>query len=196
MECISEFYPESDDTYLIMDSISKDLTDFPFNNVNGLLTVEVGPGSGVVSKHFLEVSAQLKMSVFHIAVDVNVRAAEETRRISDTECIVGDIFTCFRPAVGFDVIISNPPYVPSSPINGARDIRASYAGGVLGREFIDRFLPTVSNRLLGRFYFLLEKRNNVEQVCLLAREQYGLKSELILDRRIPGEYLYVYKFHH
>ena len=199
MEKLPEFYPDSDDTYLMIDSISKDLSNHRYDGALGFLSVEIGPGGGLVSKNFLKSISKVSRGVFHLAVDVNVHAVRETRSVchdfGNFDCILGDAFGCFRPSVRFDIIISNPPYVPSSPINGARCIRASYAGGELGREFIDAFLPQVAVRLKGTFYFLLEKRNNVSQVCEIARESFGLHSELVLEKRIPGEHLFVFRFY-
>jgi release factor glutamine methyltransferase len=199
-ERIPEFYPDSDDTYLLIDSLEKDLKSLRSTSVCGIVTVEIGPGGGLVSQNFLKITKNAGLKVFHIAVDVNIHAARETRSQCDGfgtfDIINGDMFTWSRQNFKADIIFCNPPYVPSSPINRARDIRASYAGGELGREFIDEFLPVVANRLAphGVFYLLLERRNNPEEVRQIAREKYNMESELVLEKRIPGEHLYVYKF--
>ncbi len=200
MEKLPEFYPDSDDTYLLIDSLELDMPKTLPSGSTGLFTLEIGPGGGLVSKGFLEKVGKLSVSVFHLMVDVNIKALEETRTqtgaFSCCDYVAADTFTWVRPEFRADVIFCNPPYVPSSPINRARDIRASYAGGELGREFIDEFLPNVVKHLSpgGSFYFLLEKRNNPEEVVATARDEFGLESTLILDRKIPGEHLFVYRF--
>ena len=200
MEKLPEFYPDSDDTYLLIDSLKKDLESRSARKTDGLITIEVGPGGGLVSRSFLELTTKLGINVFHLAVDVNIHAGIETKTQTESialcDCIIGDTLTWARPDFQADIIFNNPPYVPSSPINRARDIRASYAGGELGREFIDDLIPIVSKRLKsdGVFYLLLEKRNNPEQVCQIALEQYSMNSVLIMERKIPGEHLYVYRF--
>ena len=200
MDIIPEFYPESDDSYLLMDSLKLD-NNFLLSRLSvGPVTVEVGPGGGSVSKYFMDLVEREATSVFHLAVDVNRYAGVETRsQFVGSACvdvILADMFSGMRPEVLVDVIFCNPPYVPSSPINGARDIRASYAGGERGREFIDAFLPRVADRLSdkGVFYFLLEKRNDIEEVVCMARDRFGLEATLILDRKIRGEHLFVYRF--
>ena len=199
-ERIPEFYPDSDDTYLLIDSLEEDLKDFSSDAHANLLTFEIGPGGGLVSKNFLKFAHMRGMRVFHIAVDVNIHAAKETLDQSmdsgRIDVVNGDMFSWMRPNCKADIIFCNPPYVPSSPINRARDIRASYAGGESGREFIDAFLPVVAERLArsGFFYFLLEKRNNPEEVCRIALDSYKMSSTLIRERRIPGEHLFVYRF--
>jgi release factor glutamine methyltransferase len=200
MDVIPVVYPESDDTYLLADALSKDFNTILVLGEIGLITVEVGPGGGYVSKTFMDLCAKAKKPVFHLGLDVNMRAASETRavcgNVSQIDCVNIDMFEGIRRDVHPDVIFCNPPYVPSSPINRARDIRASYAGGERGREFIDAFLPVVAERLApgGVFYFLLEKRNDIEEVLDIAKSQYGFESTFILDRKIRGEHLYVYRF--
>ena len=199
-ERIPEFYPDSDDTYLLIDSLEQDVGAIKLVPDRLYLTVEIGPGGGLVSQNFVKFAHQRNMRVFHIAVDVNIHAAKETldqtRHCRSVDVLNGDMFTWMRSNIKADIIFCNPPYVPSSPINRARDIRASYAGGESGREFIDAFLSVVADRLSrdGFFYFLLEKRNNPEEVCKIAHDQYNMASTLIRERRIPGEHLFVYRF--
>ena len=199
-ERIPEFYPDSDDTYLLMDSLTEDMPQIVSRFTDGMFSVEIGPGGGLVSQSFLKALRSRGMLMFHMAVDVNVHAARETlhqgRNYGYLDVVNGDMFSWMRDDSKVDVIFCNPPYVPSSPINRARDIRASYAGGEYGREFIDAFLPVVADRLApnGLFYFLLEKRNNPQEVCRIALEQYRMSSTLIREKRIPGEHLFVYRF--
>jgi release factor glutamine methyltransferase len=199
-ERIPEFYPDSDDTYLLIDSLEQDFVTRTWGTSRSFLTFEVGPGGGLVSQSFLKFAQHQNLLLFHIAIDVNMYAARETLRQiggrGSCDVVNGDTFTFLRPDCKADIIFCNPPYVPSSPINRARDIRASYAGGENGREFIDVFLPIVSSRLArdGVFYFLLEKRNNPEEVCRIAHDQYKMSSTLIREKRIPGEHLFVYRF--
>ena len=201
-ERIPEFYPDSDDTYLLIDSLEKDIGNFASSHTGCIISVEIGSGGGLVSQNFLKFSKKQGLEVFHLAVDVNMHAARETQSQCSNCChcdiLNGDMFTWSRAEFKADIIFCNPPYVPSSPINRARDIRASYAGGEIGREFIDDFLPVVADRLApdGVFYFLLERRNNPEEVRQIALEKYNMTSELVMEKKIPGEHLFVYKFRH
>jgi release factor glutamine methyltransferase len=200
MDKIPEFYPDSDDSYLLIDSLENDYEFVASRFGDYLVSVEIGPGGGVVSQSFMKLCSKHGHPLFHFAIDVNKHAASETLSQipmqSFGEVILADIFSGIRRKMRFDVIFCNPPYVPSSPINRARDIRASYAGGERGREFIDRFLPEVNDRLAdnGILYLLLEKRNDIDEVISIAENQYGLHSKLILDRKIRGEHLFVFRF--
>ena len=153
-----------------------------------------------MSKSFLDDCRRRQVPVRHFAIDVNMNAAEETlRQCAGTgllEVVRGDMFTFLRADFQFDIIFCNPPYVPSSPINRASDIRASYAGGERGRDFIDIFLPETAKRLKpdGVMYLLLEKRNDIPEVLETAKTHCGFTAKLILDRKIRGEQLFVYRF--
>lgn len=200
MDTIPEFYPDSDDTYLLIDSLEQDIDFIKSRFSEGARTIEVGSGGGLVSKSFIQLLRKNYIQGLHWAVDVNRHAAEETAKhiipLGGCDLVIGDMFTAFRQGECFEVIFCNPPYVPSSPINRARDIRASYAGGERGREFIDEFLAVVATRLApnGVFYFLLEHRNDISEVLQIAEQQYGLESTFVRDRKIRGEHLFVFRF--
>ena len=71
-----------------------------------------------------------------------------------------------------DLLIFNPPYVPTPPEEMNRvDIYASWAGGEDGREIIDRFLPTVEELLApsGVFFLVLIEDNKPDQVISILK---------------------------
>jgi len=103
-------------------------------------------GSGVVSKF----AADLYPSSHVFSTDVNPTAISSTRATMDivasaSHLLFSDLFSAFfKPRPLFDVIIFNPPYVPTDADEYARslrdrDISASWAGGNNGREVTDRF---------------------------------------------------------
>jgi release factor glutamine methyltransferase len=78
---------------------------------------------------------------------------------SRVDFVLADLLTATAPAA-VDVLVFNPPYVPSEAdeigldCDWAPDISAAWAGGVRGREVIDRLVPMVWGRLRpgGSFY--------------------------------------------
>ncbi len=105
---------------------------------SGCNVLDLCTGSGI-----LAISAALEGAAHVTAVDVSRRAVLAVRlngwingvRI---EALRGDLFT---PVTGrrFDLIVSNPPYLPGDPdqSSGARLARA-WEGGPSGRAFIER----------------------------------------------------------
>ena len=95
-----------------------------------------------------------------------------------------------------DVLLFNPPYVPtSSDETFLPTIESAYAGGVNGREVIDALLPSVHSILSekGVFYLLLEHANLPEEVTAIL-EATGLRGETVLKRQCRGEELMVIKY--
>jgi release factor glutamine methyltransferase len=63
-----------------------------------------------------------------------------------SDVIVGDLMLPFEKRLqgGIDVLLFNPPYVPSESSEiRSHGIEAAWAGGARGREVIDRFIPLV-----------------------------------------------------
>jgi release factor glutamine methyltransferase len=201
MDRIPDFYPDSDDTYLLIDAITNDHNLHSDLDTSFIRCAEIGSGGGLVSKSVVKLMESKGFHVVHLAIDVNRMAAEQTKHqckeLQCCEVITADVFSGLR-AFQLDIIFCNPPYVPSSPIMRARDIRASYAGGERGREFIDGIFPQVSSRLApnGVFYLLLERRNDIAEVLDTAARLYNLRGIFLRDRKIRGEHLFVYRFSH
>ncbi len=95
-----------------------------------------------------------------------------------------------------DILIFNPPYVvttteelravsdtinnPHSPTSNP--INASWAGGIDGREVLDRWIDSNQiDELLssnGLFYLVAIKQNKPQQICDLLNIRYGFISEV------------------
>ena len=198
-------YEPAEDTYLFLDALGAefDVEDSGFLARNPpRLVCELGPGSGVLSTFVLTESR----THFGVAVDINehaCRATCSTARNNDVksrfDCIQGDLLTCIRPATDLlDVFLFNPPYVPSesSELDQKNSISLAWAGGHLGREVIDRFLPQVAKRLVGGravLYLLLEERNDLTDTNRLANE-LGIVGTQILRKKVRGEKLSIWRY--
>ncbi|CAH2089301.1 unnamed protein product [Euphydryas editha] len=107
-----------------------------------------------------------------------------------------DLVSCFVNNK-FDVIIFNPPYVVTESAEcGGCGIEASWAGGIKGREIIDRLLDMIPKYLSpdGIFYLLLIKENIPTEVVQIMFK-YGFKSETIITRQVRNEQQVVLKFY-
>ena len=90
---------------------------------------------------------------FCLAIDINDLAAESTyltaqhNNIPVFDVIQDDLFRAFRWREAIDVLLFNPPYVPTESSEvGSHGIEAAWAGGIDGREVIDRVLPQITVR--------------------------------------------------
>ncbi|KAF0926176.1 hypothetical protein E2562_022014 [Oryza meyeriana var. granulata] len=94
-----------------------------------------------------------------------------------------------------DVVVVNPPYVPTPEeeikCNG---IASSWAGGLNGRQVIDRILPAVRELLSERgwLYMIALEDNDPLDICHLMNEK-GYASRVLLKRCTEEESLYVLK---
>ena len=203
-------YEPAEDSYLVLDTLSSDTAlsflraRFPPNTPSPL-ALEVGTGSGVVLAFLAAHSIHIfgRSDVATIGVDVNEFAARATTETvvnaiagvkeaksspgSFTDCVVGNLTTAIKPA-SVDVLIFNPPYVPtesvpSIPVNTAgaasgesfaRDshlLSLSTDGGVDGMEITNQLLTQLPEILTERgiAYILLCAGNKPEEVMRTIR---------------------------
>ncbi|KAF8640927.1 hypothetical protein AX17_000574 [Amanita inopinata Kibby_2008] len=100
-----------------------------------------------------------------------------------------------------DVVIFNPPYVPTATeesmvAQGSQDIRATWAGGVDGMEVTNTFLQVVQQLMSpnGRFYLVALKNNDIAGIRQKMLCEYGLRSDIVLERRAGREHLFIIRF--
>ncbi len=149
--------------------------------------LDVGTGCGI-----LGILAAKKADEV-IAVDLNphaVRCAKENAVINHVNSkmafIQGDLLTALSKSAKFDLIIFNAPYLPTVEGEEAFWIGRSWAGGVNGREVIDRFISQVSHHLkpAGRVLLMQSTLANVE-ATLRKFAQYNLKAIVRAERALP-----------
>lgn len=194
-------YEPAEDSFLLLDTLSSDsekafLTE-RFNNYIPLV-LEIGTGSGVVIS-FANAHAQTifgTRTVLAAGVDMNVfanRATVETARKAELDnkgdhgmylgSSMGDLTSPWR-AREIDVLIFNPPYVPTSEMperpahfidvpeekpsfdDDSYLLALSYAGGNDGMETTDRLLDSLPEVLSPRgcAYILFCAQNKPDEV--------------------------------
>ncbi|KAL2919197.1 S-adenosylmethionine-dependent methyltransferase [Polyrhizophydium stewartii] len=219
-------YEPAEDTFLLLDALEKDGDWLRRRSPTLALEVGCGPrrqpcehaidrprcadvvhgwrrsGSGCVTAFLGQVLGA--SSALYLCTDINAFAAAITAKTGAVNKIpVDSIVTHFavgmqqRIAGAIDVLVFNPPYVvtPSEEV-GSRGIEASWAGGVDGREVIDKFLPLVPKLLSpqGAFYLVLIKENRPAEIMQHMQDEYGLAAEIVLHRRAGYEGLCIARF--
>jgi len=189
-----DVYEPREDTHLFLDALEKEANFI--RQKQPLLACEVGSGSGIL---ITALATILKSSCAYFSTDVNVSACAATKKTSlmngaSVEVIAMNLTGMFTSQ--FDLILFNPPYVLTEDreITG-RGLNRAYAGGSHGREIIDVFLSSLPNVLSkeGVCYLLVLRENKIEEIKRILGE-FGFKNEVVIERKVPGEYLYVYKF--
>lgn len=141
-ECRSSVYYPSEDSYLLLKSVKIKA---------GETVIDAGCGSGIQSMNALMKGAGkvTALDVNEEALECTLKNAEKLNSESKITAIKSDLFeNCSEKA---DVIIFNPPYVPSDEIK-----YEALDGGQKGREVLDRFIEQFPKHLKenGRCYFL------------------------------------------
>eukprot|EP00931_Biecheleriopsis_adriatica_P045507 TRINITY_DN26067_c0_g1_i2.p1 TRINITY_DN26067_c0_g1~~TRINITY_DN26067_c0_g1_i2.p1 ORF type:complete len:247 (+),score=45.91 TRINITY_DN26067_c0_g1_i2:19-759(+) len=192
-----EVYPPSDDTFLLLEALATDAHRLQV--LRPSICLEIGCGSGAVSAGLWEVlrghaggSTDLapRKGPLLLAVDKNPAAVACTasllrnRAVPLPECVRSSLTSSLRLAGSVDIVICNPPYVPTEDEEEMQGtgISVSWAGGARGREIIDVLLPQVSELLApgGLFYLVCIAENEPEEIMCNAR---GLGMGASLARR-------------
>jgi release factor glutamine methyltransferase len=170
------FQPPSD-SYMLADQLRRERLG------PGVSVLDLGTGSG----HLAVVAALAGASA--VAVDVSRRALISARVNATLNgvrvtTLRGDLFA---PVAGrrFDVIVSNPPYLPHpDEALPERGLARAIDAGPRGRAFLDRICAGVAEHLApGGVLLLVHSSVNGEQDTVQSLSSQGLSTEVVLRHR-------------
>ncbi len=177
-EVCENVYEPAEDSFLFAENIRGQKS----NRV-----LDLGTGSGILGI----VAAESACHV--VSVDVNpyaVRCAKRnaflnglSRKIS---FLRGDLFSCFREIVKFDLILFNAPYLPvDDSVSDAWSLWA-WNGGATGRTVIDRFIAQAPLylKLNGKIMLMQSSLAGVEET-LRHFAHFHMYSRVLADLRLP-----------
>lgn len=190
-----DVYIPSEDTFLLLDALEADYLNL--KKLQPRIVAEIGSGSGVIISALYQL---FQTSCSYFATDINQQCCSATKLTSalnntHVECITMDLLTNFRENI-FDVILFNPPYVVTEPCElSGKGLNRSWAGGCDGMEITNELLQALPNLLSekGVCYIVLLKENKPPEIVKYM-DVLGFKSQMVMQRKIPGEHLFVYKF--
>lgn len=196
-----EVYEPCDDSFALVDALLADRSNLLLHQPS--LCMEIGCGSGYVITSLAIMLGHENSGTHYFATDINPHAVETTRKTLEAhsvhaEVVSTDIASALQKRLKgmVDVIVVNPPYVPTPDDEvGQEGITSSWAGGENGRKVIDRILP-IADKLLsekGWLYMLTLAANNPSEICKLMKER-GFASRIIVQRSTEEESLHVIKF--
>ena len=144
------------------------------------LVLDLGTGSGIQA---LTAASRPEVSQV-LATDVSVEAVGEARGravaeglLGRVDFLVGDLFGPIRGGV-FDVVVFNPPYLPSEDWELRDEASRAWSGGPTGGEVFRRFLSEAW-RYLKPSGFVLTVVSSLTGVSLEEIGGYGYRVEIL-----------------
>jgi release factor glutamine methyltransferase len=151
----------------------------------GDLVLDVGTGSGWVATEAADEGADV------VGVDLNPHACREARE-HGVPTVRGNLVAPFRDGV-FDVVLFNPPYLPTDPDDEGDDwLETALSGGESGRAVVDPFLDSVGRVLApaGEVLLLVSSLTDIEAVTDRAADN-GFAATEVASEKFPFERLVV-----
>jgi len=173
-----DVYEPAEDSFMIAENL--------FVN-KGEKVLDMGTGCGILGV----IAAEKASSVLSVDINLNaVRCAKENAKVNGVAekmfFIHGDLFSPIRSGVKFDLIMFNPPYLPSEPSEGREWIEMAWAGGLNGRAVIDRFLREVQDHLkIGGRVLLVQSTLADVNKTLKILEEKGFRVRIVEKRNLP-----------
>ena len=194
-------YEPAEDTYMFVDGLWAEQATL--RALRPTVCVEVGTGNGCPLAALALVLGP-DWPALYLGTDLNARAATAAagtyarNGVRYGDVVATDLLSSLdgRLAGKVDVLLFNPPYVPTPAGElGSRGIEAAWAGGDRGREVIDLVLPQVPRWLSpgGVFYMVVVEDNDPAEIQRLMRG-LGLKTEAVVACKAKNEKLSLLKF--
>lgn len=175
-QLLDEVYDPGDDSFLLVEAALEEARP-------GEKVLEVGTGSGIVSLFVKDIADVL-------ATDISPYACRNAR-LNGVPVVRADLYNgiCGR----FDLVIFNPPYLPTPPEERLRSwLNRAFDGGPTGRHEIARFLKNIDTILVpgGRILTVISSLTGLEETKKMYQE-YGFNTELVSCEKVPFEKLVV-----
>jgi release factor glutamine methyltransferase len=164
---------------------------------------DVGTGSGAIAISLLQqlpAARAVAVDISASALEVAKRNAERHAMTDRLQLVESDLFSMINAATAFDLIVSNPPYVPAGDLSGLqREVGyepiGALNGGADGLAVIRRLLKEAPDFLPANGYFVFEigfdQREAVEQLIdrdsweliELRKDLQGIPRTVVLQKR-------------
>lgn len=149
--------------------------------------LDIGTGSGAIIVSLLDYLPNAKGVGVDISVDALIVAEENSRRIGVREragFMQSDLFSRIPADKKFDIIVSNPPYIPAADIAGlAKDVqkepRGALDGGADGLDFYRRIISEAMDHMADEGILAFEVGINQAQVVAELCRKVGFKATAI-----------------
>ena len=173
----AQVYSPAEDTFLLLEAARQEIQP-------GDRVLEIGTGSGFVAE------ALGKAVQCMIATDISPYATAAAYG-KGVMVIRTDLSDGVRGQ--FDLILFNPPYLPTRKEERICDwLEYALDGGANGRDVIERFLKGIGRVLApgGRILLLISSLTGLHEVISLA-ERHGFSTTVVRTQIVEDEKLYV-----
>jgi release factor glutamine methyltransferase len=183
-----DVYDPAEDTFLLLNAITIDTKD---------RILELGTGCGLIALDYARRGAQvLCTDINPFAVQLTRYNIERNRHILKGQIQVrqGNLFSVIKKNERFDIVIFNPPYLPTTPAEtGGEWFDIATDGGCDGLRVTKQFLHDLPKHLTphGQAYFIfssLSPQGTLER--FLKKER--LTARIVASQRFESETLDVY----
>lgn len=191
IELHPEVYEPAEDTFLLIDSLSIK---------KGIFALEIGTGCGIIALECARIGANV------VCTDINPYAVNLTKRNYKTnksiikgsfEVRKGDLFTPIKENELFDIIIFNPPYLPTKKgelIGGSGWFDVATNGGIDGLKFTKKYINNLENHLKkdGSAYFIFSSLSDSKKVEIYIKKR-NFNFKVVSNSRFNDETIFVYR---
>ena len=172
-----QVYTPAEDSFLLLRAALREVRP-------GDRVLEVGTGSGYIAAGLVDRAAMV------VATDINPHAAASARA-RGVEVVRTDMAAGISGP--FDLILFNPPYLPTAPEERIDDwLEYALDGGPTGRAVIERFIADAGRVLApsGRILLLISSLTGPDEVRVVFT-RHGFVSFIVDEEPLEGETLYV-----
>ena len=150
------------------------------------IVLDMGTGCGILGVVAAAKAARV------VAVDISpcaIHCAKENAKLNKVVdkmlFVQGDLFTPLKAEGKFDLILFNSPYLPTEPTEDKAWLGRAWAGGVAGRQIIDRFIRGSPEHLRqnGRILLLQSTLSDVDKTLEILEKIS--KVTVVAKRNLP-----------
>jgi len=175
-------YPPSDDTFLVLDNVKLNGKEF---------VLDIGTGTGILAiKYALDGCYVIGVDISKKAVRNALLNAKINNVLERVQFVCADTILSFRHRCEFDVIVMNPPYLPSTGNPGIDE--PLWNGGPNGISLTLRVIKNIDELLAenGRLYFIASSLSKYDTL-ISNLTSMGFKVSVIAKKRFWFEELFL-----
>ncbi len=173
-----DVYEPAEDSFLFAENLDLE---------KGAQVLDVGTGCGILGILAAEKAAYV------VAVDLNpfaIHCAKKNSALNNVRSkmafMQSGLLTALNENAKFDLILFNSPYLPSAECEEDSWMVRSWAGGINGRQVIDRFISQAPSHLktCGRILLMQSTLANAEET-IRKFEEINLEASIKAEHKLP-----------